>query len=60
MINKMGNQTLRLKRYAVQIATQLPENRDEALQVLDYVRELVEWEATVGDQIRKAALTLIG
>ena len=33
-----------LKRYAIQIATQLPENRDEALRVLDYVREIVEWE----------------
>lgn len=34
-----------LKRYAIQIATQLPENRDEALRVLEYVREIVEWKS---------------
>lgn len=34
-----------LKRYAIQIATQLPESREEALLVLEYARELVDWES---------------
>lgn len=34
----------RLKRQALQIAMQLPESKAEALEVLQYVRELVDWE----------------
>jgi len=30
-----------LKRQAIQVAAQLPEDRDDALRVLDYARELV-------------------
>ena len=42
----------RLKRYAVQIATQLPDNREDAMRVLDYARELVEWaEPEEGAQV---------
>ena len=33
-----------LKRIAQQIAVQLPQDRNEAILVLDYVRELMEWE----------------
>lgn len=35
----------RLKRHASEIVSQLPPDRDSALRVLDYARELVEWEA---------------
>jgi len=34
----------RLKRYALQIASQLPDNKMEAMRVLEYLRDLVEWE----------------
>ena len=32
-----------LRRQAIQIAAQLPEDRQEASQVLDYARELVDF-----------------
>lgn len=35
---------LHLRRFAVQIAQQLPEKKAEALLVLGYVRELVAWQ----------------
>ena len=47
----------RLKRHAIQIATQLPENREEALRVLDYARELVDWE---DETVERPVLELIG
>ncbi len=37
------NRVERLRRYAMQIATQLPEDREEAETVLRMVRELLEW-----------------
>ncbi len=33
-----------LKRQAMQIVTVLPEDRAEALQILDYARKLLDWE----------------
>lgn len=33
-----------LRRYAIQIAQQLPENKEDALALLRYIRELVDWE----------------
>lgn len=53
-------EALRLKRQAVQIATQLPENKEEALKVLDYARELVQWEAENISQCGQELLRLIG
>ena len=55
MAEKNAGEALRLKRYAVQIATQLPENREEALRVLEFAREIVEW----GTQAETAGLRLI-
>ena len=43
MSTRAPQDTLRLKRHAVQIATQLPENRVDALRVLEFAREIVEW-----------------
>jgi len=40
----MRHDEARLKRNAIQIATQLPENREEAMRVLELARELVDWE----------------
>ena len=34
----------RLKRYAFQIAIQLPESKEEALRVLEYARDLIDWQ----------------
>lgn len=40
-----------LRRVATTLASQLPDNRDDALTVLQYLRELIEWEhATSRDQ----------
>jgi uncharacterized Rossmann fold enzyme len=36
---------VRLKRYALQIVAQLPDSREEAMKVLEYARELIDWEA---------------
>ena len=44
MSTRAPQDILRLKRHAVQIATQLPENREDALRVLEFAREIVEWE----------------
>ena len=35
-----------LKRQAMQIVTILPEDREDALQILDYARKLLDWETT--------------
>jgi hypothetical protein len=40
-----GGECLRLKRYALQLVAQLPDSRDEAMKVLEYARELIDWEA---------------
>lgn len=37
-----GDETLWLKRQALQIVMQLPDEREEALKVLGYARELVD------------------
>ena len=33
----------KLRAQALQLAAQLPEDHDEALQVIGYLRELIEW-----------------
>lgn len=33
-----------LRRYALQITQQFPENREDALALLRYIGELIEWE----------------
>lgn len=38
-----------LRRYAIQIAQQLPENRDDALRILEHIRGLIEWEHEPGE-----------
>ena len=38
----------RLKRIAAQLLVQLPENKEEALVVLTVLRELVDWQPTLG------------
>jgi len=43
-MSEMGDYS-RLKRYALQVVTQLPDSRAEAMLVLEYARELVEWQA---------------
>lgn len=43
MADKAHDEATRLKRYAIQIAAQLPEDREEALRVLQFARELVDW-----------------
>ena len=53
-----GNDESRLKRYALQIAAQLPDGREEALRVLEYAKQLVEWEDEVLDA--SPVLQLIG
>lgn len=35
----------KLKRFAFQVVQQLPENRKDAVRVLEYARELVQWES---------------
>lgn len=49
------------KRHAIQIASQLPENIEDALAVLDYVRELVtvflNEDRPKGDQARVLAFS---
>lgn len=35
----------RLRRFALQIVQQLPEDKNEALKVLEYARELIAWES---------------
>jgi hypothetical protein len=40
-----GGECLRLKRYALQIVAQLPDGQEEAMKVLEYARELIDWEA---------------
>jgi len=52
-----GGDASRLKRYALQVVAQLPDNRDEAMRVLEYARELVDWEA---EHDPKPVLQLIG
>ncbi len=51
------NDDARLKRFALQIATQMPENRQEAMRVLEYLKELVEWE---DGEVSEPVLQLIG
>jgi hypothetical protein len=48
---------VRLKRYALQIVCQLPDSRVEAMKVLEYARELVDWEA---EHDPRPVLQLIG
>jgi hypothetical protein len=48
----------RLKRFALQIAAQLPDDRQEAVLVLEYARELVGWEAERDD--RGPVLRVVG
>lgn len=47
----------RLKHYALEIVAQLPLDKSEALRVLTYARELVEWqdEAPKADVIQLVA-----
>ena len=40
---------IRLKRHAIQIAIQLPEDRAEALKVLEYAADLIEWQEDAPD-----------
>ena len=40
---------LRLKGLAVQIAAQLPDDRADALKVLEYAKEIAEWRCAVPD-----------
>lgn len=51
MKSRLETDRVREKRNALQIVAQLPENRDEALRVLAYARELIDWEvpAAAGD-----------
>jgi hypothetical protein len=42
----------RLRRFALQIAVQLPEDKKEALRVLGYMRELIDWQ---DDSVAKPA-----
>ncbi len=39
---------VKLRRFAFQIALQLPENKQQALAVLDFARQLVLWENALG------------
>lgn len=41
--------TLRLKGIAVQIAAQLPDDRGDAIKVLEYAKEIAEWRCAVPD-----------
>ena len=52
-----ADQVARLKRYALQVAAQLPDDKQEAMIVLEYARELVIWEREAGET---AQLRLIG
>lgn len=37
----------RLKRFALQVVIMLPAESDDALRVLEYAKELLEWENRV-------------
>jgi hypothetical protein len=50
----------RLKRHASEIVSQLPQDRDSALRVLDYARELVEWEAAPPGYLRPISISSPG
>ena len=48
-----ANDASRLKHYALEIVSQLPIDRAEALIVLGYARELIEWQAELPADIIK-------
>lgn len=51
----------RLRRFAIQIVQQMPENKAEAMLVLEYARELVLWEnPDSGIQIVELVTKLVG
>ena len=41
----MPTRESQLRRFAHQIAQQMPENKEDAMLVLEYVKELVLWES---------------
>jgi len=43
MVMEMHDIREKLRAQALQLAAQLPEDHDEALQVIGYLRELIEW-----------------
>jgi hypothetical protein len=51
-----------LKRIAEQIALQLPDHRGDALMVLEYAKEIVDWRtaATESDETRSNVIRLGG
>lgn len=46
-----------LRRVATTLASQLPDNREDALTVLNYLRELVDWECGQSLDQRPSVLT---
>jgi len=48
---------LSLKRLALQIAMQLPDDKREALRTLEYIRELVDWH---DESAGKPVLRIVG
>ncbi len=52
---------IRLRRFAMQIAQQLPENKAESLMILAFIRQIIVWEnGEGGSQIVNAAARLLG
>ena len=47
-----------LKRLALQIAIQLPDDKREALRTLEYIRELVDWHDD--ESAGKPVLRIVG
>lgn len=40
------------RRYAIQIACELPEDMNEALRVLELAKELIRWAASEGTNLK--------
>lgn len=59
MSTRSGSSTTQLKDKAFQIAAQLPQDRQEAMQVLEYLRELVDWRGEDSPGPEVAALHAI-
>lgn len=57
----MQSRECKLRRFALQIVQQLPETKAEALLVLEFAREVIQWTDTQGgDQVVREVARLVG
>lgn len=59
-MSKKSEKDCRLRRFALQVVQQLPENRLDALIVLEFMREIVAWEHGAVIEAATNALKIVG